>query len=254
MYGAIPDVCDRSTRVIRLGLQFFDKTATQLVPSILECLASRFETTGFASYLWAIGKVIQRFGSEEDMVIRGAMQQSYERTTAKCWAIFSQSAISLHSDVVDDYLAILTPLTEQSPDILFLSPIFPTAFSVLVGALALLNTDTTFHALGIIRAILGHDSLDPSPNLPPPPKFPLYAKAISQAIEKEGAALIHNLFAGLLDHFAPEMMSGVITTVRILTQLWTSSMQSWVPTVMERLQVPPVLEKAKAQFILDFNA
>jgi len=97
-YGDMPEICDRATRALRLGLQFFDRTALPLVPAILARLTSRFENTGFASYLWSIGKVIQRFGSEEDMVIRSAMQQTYERCTAKCWEIFSQSAITLHSD------------------------------------------------------------------------------------------------------------------------------------------------------------
>lgn len=155
--------------------------------------------------------------------------------------------------VVDDYLAVLTPLVEQCPDILFLSPVFPTAFSIMVGSLTLLNTDTTFRALGIIRAILGHDCLAPTQEVPPPPKFPLYAESITAAVQKEGPALVNNLFAGLLTHFLPEMISGVITTVRILTQLWTESMQQWVPTVIEQLAVPPALQPAKAQFLIDFN-
>jgi transportin-3 len=97
-YGAIPDICDRSTRVLRLGLHFFDRAGLPVVPAILACLTSRFESTGFASYLWAIGKVIQRFGLEEDPGIRNSMKQTYEQCTAKCLAIFSQSSLSLHSD------------------------------------------------------------------------------------------------------------------------------------------------------------
>jgi len=156
--------------------------------------------------------------------------------------------------VVDDYLAILTPLVEQCPDILFLSPAFPTAFSILDGALTLLNTDTTFRALGIIRAILGHDSLIPAPNVVVPPKFPLYAESIATTIEKEGLTLVNNLFLGLIEHFAPEMMSGVITTIRILTQIWTVNMQRWVPTVLNQLPISAALEPAKAQFLVDFEA
>ncbi|CAG7850003.1 mRNA transport regulator MTR10 [Serendipita indica DSM 11827] len=252
--GAIPDICDRTTRVIRLGLQVFDKQALPLVPAILARLTSRFENTGFASYLWAIGKVIQRFGLEEDPVVRNAIQQTYEMCTVKCSVIFSETTISHHSDVVDDYLSIVTPLTEQCPDILFLSPVFPTAFVILVGSLQLYNSDTTFRALGLIRAIIGHDCLQLAPGFQPPPKFPLYAEAISATIQKHGPLLVSNLFAGLLDQFAPEMMSGVITTVRIMTQLWTTSMQQWVPTVVDALRVPPALEPAKAQFLLDFNS
>ena len=105
-YGDLPEICDRATRALRLGLQFFDRTAVSLVPAILIRLTSRFENTGFASYLWSIGKVIQRFGTEEDMVIRGAMQQTYERCTAKCWEIFSVSAITQHSDGKSQMLSL----------------------------------------------------------------------------------------------------------------------------------------------------
>jgi len=96
-YGAVPDIAIVRLRVLRLGLQFFDRAALPLVPSILARLTARFENTGFASYLWAIGKVIQRFGLEEDGVVRIAIQGTYE-DAAKCWAIFAQSAISMHSD------------------------------------------------------------------------------------------------------------------------------------------------------------
>ncbi|KAG8830659.1 Nuclear import receptor [Serendipita sp. 399] len=253
-YGALPDVCDRSTRVLRLGLQIFHRAALPLIPSVLESLTARFENTGLASYLWAIGKVIQRFGLEDDLPLKAAIQRTYELCTAKCSAIFTQSALRLHSDVVDDYLSIVTPLLEQCPDILFLSPAFPTTFSILIGALQLYNTDTTFQSIGLIRAILGHDALQAAPDAPVPATFPLFAKAISDTVEKEGSVLVSNLFVGLLDHFALEMMSGVVTTIRLLTQVWTSSMQQWVPTVLEQIPVTPALLSAKAQFLVDFEA
>ncbi|KAG8864387.1 Nuclear import receptor [Serendipita sp. 405] len=252
-YGALPDICDRSTRVIRLGLQIFHRAALPLIPRLLESLTSRFENTGLASYLWAIGKVIQRFGLEDDLPLKSAIQQTYELCTAKCTAIFTQSALRLHSDVVDDYLSIVTPLLEQCPDILFLSPAFPMSFSILVGALQLYNTDTTFQSIGLIRGILGHDALQAPQDAQTPPRFPLFAKAISDTVEKEGPILVNHLFVGLLDHFAPEMMSGVVTTIRILTQLWTTNMQQWIPTVLDQIPVSPALQPAKTQFLVDFE-
>jgi transportin-3 len=84
--------------VIRHGLQLFDRAALPIVPSMLAQLTSRFETTGFANYLWAIAKVIQRFGLEEDPTIRSAIQAAYERCTVKCLEIFTSSSISMHSD------------------------------------------------------------------------------------------------------------------------------------------------------------
>lgn len=97
-YGAVPDICDRMTRVIRHGLQLFDRTALPLIPTMLAQLTSRFETTGFANYLWAVAKIIQRFGLEEDLIVRNAIQAAYERCTVKCLEIFASSSIALHSD------------------------------------------------------------------------------------------------------------------------------------------------------------
>lgn len=97
-YGAVPDICDRSTRVLRYGLQLFDRAGLILVPDILARISTTFEATGFASYLWAISKVIQRFGLEEDESVRSAISESYARITAKCASIFAASDIRLHSD------------------------------------------------------------------------------------------------------------------------------------------------------------
>ncbi|KAG8816194.1 Nuclear import receptor [Serendipita sp. 401] len=127
------------------------------------------------------------------------------------------------------------------------------SFSILVGALQLYNTDTTFQSIGLIRGILGHDALQAPQDAQTPPRFPLFAKAISDTVEKEGPILVNHLFVGLLDHFAPEMMSGVVTTIRILTQLWTTNMQQWIPTVLDQIPVSPALQPAKTQFLVDFE-
>jgi transportin-3 len=154
--------------------------------------------------------------------------------------------------VAEDYLFIITPLVEYNPDILFLSPAFSPSFTLLASSLQLFHTDTVFRSLGLIRSILGHDALNPATQ-PPPTNAPLYAAAVRDAIQKEGLALVGYLFAGLLDHFQPEMMSGVITTVRILTMYWPAEMQQWVPLVLGQVQVPPAVGDAKVRFLNEYG-
>jgi transportin-3 len=154
--------------------------------------------------------------------------------------------------VAEDYLFIITPLVEYNPDILFLSPAFSASFTLLASSLQLFHTDTIFRSLGLIRSILGHDALNPATQ-PPLANATLYAASVRDAIQKEGLALVGYLFAGLLDHFQPEMMSGVITTVRILTMYWPAEMQQWVPLVLGQVQVPPAVEDAKVRFLNEYG-
>jgi transportin-3 len=48
---------------LRRGLQFFPLEALQpVIQPLMERMAGCFEETGFASYLWIIGKVASKFG------------------------------------------------------------------------------------------------------------------------------------------------------------------------------------------------
>ena len=82
-YGTDYPVCERSSRVIRLGLTFFGMTAKPVIPSVLSRMATTFEATGFASYLWIIGKVIGLFGNEPDPGLRAAFDQVFARISKK---------------------------------------------------------------------------------------------------------------------------------------------------------------------------
>ena len=76
-YGSDFATCERVTRVLRFALNFFGSTARPVIPSVLASMATSFEATGFASYLWIIGKVVSRYGNEEDATIRVAFKQAY---------------------------------------------------------------------------------------------------------------------------------------------------------------------------------
>lgn len=268
-YGNSHDISERVTRVLRHGLRLFDQAAKPYVPVVLESLTGKFEATGLTNYVWIIGKVVDRFGVEDDSVLRTAISSAFERVTGKFTAMCTESSIGLHSDgeshvshrervrltwtlVAEDYLFIITPLAEYNPDILFLSPAFSASFTLLASSLQLFHTDTIFRSLGLIRSILGHDALNPATQ-PPPANATLYAAAVRDAIQKEGLTLVGYLFAGLLDHFQPEMMSGVITMVRILTMYWPAEMQQWVPLVLGQVQVPPAVEDAKVRFLNEYG-
>lgn len=82
-YGSDYNTCERVTRVLRYSLTFFGSTALLAIPSVLARMAASFETTGFASYLWIIGKVVSQFGNEEGETLRNAFKQAFEQTSTK---------------------------------------------------------------------------------------------------------------------------------------------------------------------------
>lgn len=82
-YGADYRICERTTRALRLGLNFFGLTVRPLLPSVLARMTAAFETSGFPSYLWIAGKLVGRFGNDEDPTARTAFQQVLERSSNK---------------------------------------------------------------------------------------------------------------------------------------------------------------------------
>lgn len=82
-YGANYQMCERVSRVLRLGLNFFGNTAKPVLTSVLARMATSFEATGFASYLWIAGKIVSHFGNESDSELRTAFQEVFESTSNK---------------------------------------------------------------------------------------------------------------------------------------------------------------------------
>jgi transportin-3 len=93
-YGEHYHVGDRATRVLRYGLELFGLSALPVAPHVLSRMAMAFEAHGLSGYLWIIGKVVGRFGNEENPALRDAFQQAYERVSTKIVSLLQQQPAS----------------------------------------------------------------------------------------------------------------------------------------------------------------
>ncbi|KAI0348375.1 ARM repeat-containing protein [Trametopsis cervina] len=250
-YGSDYDVCERITRVLRLGLNFFGTSALSVVPAVLSRMATAFEATGFASYLWIIGKVLGRFGAEESLALQNSFKHAFERASSKLVNLLQIKPPTQIPDVMEDFLRMSQQLLDHTPDILFPSPAFPVTFRAAMASLTLVQTDIVFAALDYIRDILTHDSLDPP--AVPPPKFPIYAAAIKAVIEKEGFDLTNLLLSGLVGDFPSDSASSVITVFRVLAKLWPSQLSTWLPLVLQQLPPTSTPDQVKQAFLADVS-
>lgn len=91
-YGSDFVLCERATRVIRLGLNFFGDATLPVVVSVLSRMTVSFDSTGLPSYVWIAGKVIGRFGSEKDPALRAAFKNAFEGVSAKVLRILSEQS------------------------------------------------------------------------------------------------------------------------------------------------------------------
>ena len=65
-YGNVFHVAERAGSVVRRGLAFFPKQALgSLLEPVLSRMAACFRETGYASYLWIIGKTAAKFGEDK---------------------------------------------------------------------------------------------------------------------------------------------------------------------------------------------
>lgn len=97
-FGADPDIADRVTRVLRRGLDFFGDSALSVVPSMIARMSFSFEATGMAPYLWIPGKVISRFGNDDEPNLRNSFKEFYERSTGKLVSLLQTSTPREHAD------------------------------------------------------------------------------------------------------------------------------------------------------------
>jgi len=82
-YGLNYDLAERATRVLRRGIDLFGNTVVPIAPSVIARMSFAFEATGYPSFLWIAGKVLGRFGSEQDPTLKGAIREIFERSTNK---------------------------------------------------------------------------------------------------------------------------------------------------------------------------
>lgn len=102
--GGVRLIAERACSMLRFGLEFFGLSAKPAVPALLERLSSCFEATGFASYVWIIGKTTRLFGNEEEPEIRNAFRRAFERVSQQ---VFGLLKIQTPEDIPDSALSIL---------------------------------------------------------------------------------------------------------------------------------------------------
>ena len=82
-YGTNYDLSERVTRVLRRGIDLFNKSSLPVATSVLARMFFAFESTGYPSFLWIAGKIVGRFGHENDSNFRGSVKELFERSTNK---------------------------------------------------------------------------------------------------------------------------------------------------------------------------
>ncbi|TEB35143.1 mRNA transport regulator [Coprinellus micaceus] len=252
-FGADPDIADRVTRVLRRGLDFFGDSALSVVPSMIARMSFSFEATGMAPYLWIPGKVISRFGNDDEPNLRNSFKEFYERSTGKLVSLLQTSTPREHADVIEDYVQMLYQLEALAPDIFYPSSSFPLAFKAALAGLQVVQSDTVFNTLDLILNIVGHDSLDPGYRHPPP-KFPIYAAAIKGAVETEGLNLMACLLTGLTGDFPEDAPANIISITRYLARSWADRLVGWLGPVLEQLPPGSASNEARLQLLNDVTA
>lgn len=155
---------------------------------------------------------------------------------------------------MEDYVHFLLQLVDHMPDVLFLSAAFPTAFQAALTCLELPSDDILFAALDLIRNIVGHDSVHPTdPTQLPPPKFPLYAQAIREAVGITGQQAVKLLMNGLVSSFSQDMTPLVMSIILTFARLWPQDLASWMAEAVAKLPANALPPGVAEPFLADFT-
>lgn len=76
-HGSVYFITERSCALIRRGLVLFGDLALPAIPSLSQRLVDNFHKTEYASYVWIVGKCIDRYGGGKDLddLLAQAFQQ-----------------------------------------------------------------------------------------------------------------------------------------------------------------------------------
>ena len=86
------DLSERVTRVLRRGIDLFNKFPNAVATSVLTRMFFAFEATGYPSFLWIAGKIVGRFGHEDDSNFRSSVKELFERSTRKVASLLQVKA------------------------------------------------------------------------------------------------------------------------------------------------------------------
>ena len=142
---------------------------------------------------------------------------------------------------------MLLQFLSLTPDIFFVSSVFPLAFRAAMTGLTVVHSDIIFAALDLFRGILTHDCLEPQAI--PPPKFPIYATAIHDAVSANGLTLVACILNGLVGDFPEEATATIVSIFRVLVYIWPTQLSAWLPQVLEQLPLQSVPTQPRSQFL-----
>lgn len=271
-YGTNPAVAEKTCVAIRRGLEFFEEAAFRVAPSVLARLASNFENAPASSYLWITAKMVTFFSRNGDPTFDAALRNAFERESTKLFGLLQRMPPSQLADsefilfgcvvqvlstdqflpclVLDDYVHLLADIIEYAPSTLFLSPVFPAAFQTALSSATLLAPSIALAALDAIRAVVGHECLQPQPQAAFPPEF---AGAISEVVNTVAFQLTSILVEALVDG-VEDVSGNALTLLRVLSIHFIQPLTASVPSAIENLPVKMASAAERSEFMSKFTA
>lgn len=143
-------------------------------------------------------------------------------------------------------------MLQYTPDLLLLSPAFPTTIQVLLACLSLVQPDAIYVGVDFAANLLEHDALDPA-NQTPPPNFPLYATAIRNAVGPHGPQLVSVLLSGLAGSYPEDVTSTAVRVIGELVKIWPNEAGMWITAAVELLPTSSVHPTVKATLLSDVS-
>jgi transportin-3 len=97
-HGSDYESAEHVTRVLRHALHLFGRAVLTIAADVLGRMSTSFASSGLSCYLWIASKVHSRFGDEEDLILRDAVRDLYERSTQKVIAMLQEKSAATLPD------------------------------------------------------------------------------------------------------------------------------------------------------------
>ncbi|KAF9455127.1 ARM repeat-containing protein [Macrolepiota fuliginosa MF-IS2] len=251
-FGTNYDLAERATRVIRHGITFFGNAGLPVAPSVAARMSQGFDATGIPSYIWIGGKIVARYGDEKQNVeLQTAIRGMYELVSKKAVSILSVKAPGDIPDVLQDYIQMLLPLVDITPNIFFDQNIFPSVFRASLAGLTVVHSDIVFATLDLFRAIIMHECLRPDAS---GTEHTQWATVIRGVVREQGYDLTGYLLSGMIGEFPEDAIANVVSIFRVMTTMFSQEMLQWLPGVLQQLPSASAPNQAKSQFLVDLTA
>ena len=106
-HGSDYDSAEHVTRVLRHALNLFGGATLTIAGDVLRRMSAAFASSGLSCYLWIASKVHNRFGNEEDPLLRNAIRDVYERSTQKLLTMLQEKSAAMLPD--GEYFPFFSP-------------------------------------------------------------------------------------------------------------------------------------------------